>query len=286
MPAGRASGWIAGMRIRTVVAVLAALLVLPAAATAAKRPQLPVLRNFVLQSAVVTAEADWHWQSSVRTDRCTNYEIGSGDQLIVYRLPRAARYQLIQVGKSASISPREAVRFEGTVSRRYDWRPHASECGICGGELGECDGSERQPQGDRPPRFDCGQRDLRVAQMHVVLMPKSSPHNAEDKDYVSVEPKANEPEYRNCPPTQEGGPDFPSDLFGAIPIMGPEYQRLLRAKPGQTVTLSGSAKHGDVQRLDRQDSGIGYQLRCPSLSGPGRQICVKQTVRAVFKRVR
>jgi hypothetical protein len=269
-----------------LVALLAAL-ALPAASGAVKRPAMPTLRDFVLKSAVVTEQVDWHFQSTDRRERCVSYTTGTGDQLIGYRLQRAARFTLMQSRGSIQLTPRELVRFEGDVSRRHDWRPHESECRTCGGELGECDGTQDQPT-SRRPSFECGSRTLTAPQLHVVMKARRSPHNLLDRDYVSVEPVANEPQFKNCPPTHTGGPGLPSskELFGAIPLQGGEYKRLRSAKPGATVTLSGSVKHGERQGLGTYDEPESTEGRCPSLSGTGFQFCVKQSVRAVLQRVR
>lgn len=269
-----------------LLALLAAL-ALPAASGAVKLPAKPTFRDFVLKSAVVTEEVDWHWQSSERMDRCTGYATGSGDQLITYRLERPVRFTLMQAPGTIQLTPKELVRSEGGVSRRYDWRPHESECGRCGGELGECDGTQDQPT-SRRPSFECGDRKLQAPQLHFVMKPRRSPHNALGRDYVSVEPVADEPQFRNCPPTHQGGPGFPPsrELFGAIPLQGGEYKQLLRARPGATVTLRGSDKHGERQGLGSYDEPDSTEGRCPALSGPGFQFCVKQNVRAVLQRVR
>jgi hypothetical protein len=281
-PAGRSS--IERMSTRALLALLlAALLLSASAADAARRPRLPTTANFVLQSATVEADLDWRYQDNAETGRCNSYVIARGDQRISFKAARATPYQLLRLGRSASLSPVELARFEGEVARTADWRPHASECGVCGGELGDCEGPVQQPPA---ASFDCRRRALRSPQLVVVLVPKQTAPDFADRDYVSLEASANEPAFRNCPPTQPGGPGLPARPFNAIPVEGSEYQRLLTARPGRTVALAGTSSHGYRIPLSGPDGKGGYLNRCPPLSGPGQQICVRQSIRAVFKRVR
>jgi hypothetical protein len=269
------------MRIRALVAALLAALLLPAAAGAVPKT---TVKQFTLVSAEVEQTVDWHWQDSATTGRCNTYVVATGDQQISYSVARPTSYQLTKVGGSALLAPAELVRFEGDVTRTADWRPHLDECGVCGGELGECDGEGvRQPAA---PRFDCRRRTLRSAQLAVVLVPAHTPEYVNDRPLVSLEAVPNEPVYRNCPPTNEGGPGLPPRLFSAIPLEGGEYRRLLNVRPGRKVELEGRETHGYRIGLGGGSPAKGFTFRCPPLSGPGQQICVRGSVRAVFKRVR
>jgi len=268
------------MRITALTAALLAALLLPAAAGAVPKT---TVKQFVLLSAEVEQTVDWRWQDSATTGRCNTYVLARGDQRISYALARPTAYQLTQVGRSALLSPSELVRFEGEVTRTADWRPHVDECGVCGGELGECDGEEvRQPAG---PRFDCRRRALRSAQLAVVLVPAGTPEYVNDRPLVSLEAEPNAPAYRNCPPTNDGGPGFPPRLFSGIPLEDGSYRRLLTVRVGRKVALAGRESHGYRIALDGGTPAKGFSFRCPPLSGPGQQICVRGSVRAVFKRV-
>ncbi len=286
-------------RLPIPLAALAALILLSAAPAAEaaprKAPRVPTVveRTFVLEEATANREVEWHYLDSETKDRCATWVDASGLERTVVSLARPARYTLVAAGRRVALSPVAAVRFEGQVTRRADWDPHAPECATCGGELGACTGRAAEPPLAPLVRPDCGTRRLRAPQLHVVMVPKggASPGDDDlaplvpDAAHVNVDVVPNAPAFATCPPTQAGGPGLPRREGLGVRFTG-EYRELLRARPGATVRLKGRVRIGHVVPLGDWTGGAFTKPgTCPALSGPGRQVCDTLYVEATFRRV-
>ena len=276
------------MLLRPIVIALVGLAVLASAAAA--KPSL-TQRNFELLKGSVHQTVSWHYLDTDAPGACRDYVDASGKEAIDYALVRPTPYSLLTMGKQVALAPKQLERYAGEVTRTASWRPHPSECGTCGGELGDCvptDGPKRPTAAN----FDCGTRKLIAPQLHTVLYPKGRTSDDDllapllERDFVSLEPVPNAPRFAECPPTQTGGPGLPTGRTLGVALFA-EYRQLLRAKPGTTVTLKGDAKIGHV--IPFGDHGGGDYTKygtCPALSGPGRQVCETLNVELAFKRVR
>lgn len=285
------------MLLRTSLVALAAFLGLATAASA--RPtQIPGLGkvthlDFELVKSSAERTIDWHYLDTDRPIACNNYVDGSGQEKVSYSLVAPTPYRLTVMGKQVSLAPKRLERHAGEVTRTVQWKPHVTTCADCGGELGACGPPTHGPQPPTAQDFDCGTRKLISPQLHIVMWPKDRAVEQDDllappspRDWISVDAVPNAPDFKECPPTQTGGPGLPTGRELGVAFFG-EYRKIMRAKPGATVTLKGESKLGHTRPYNDHSGGSYTKLgTCPALSGPGRQTCETLKVEIVLKRVR
>lgn len=275
--------------LRSTLAVLAALLLLPVAAEA----QAPQTRSFVMVDASVNHEIEWHAiDSATPGASCSSYTESSGVQRAVAGMvDRDVPMQLQIVGKNAALQTTELVRYSGQVTRTFDERFNPPSCGACGGELGECGGQPAPPPAERT--YDCARQKLVAPGIYVLLHPKGADAPEDDLlgpsrgDFVRVEFASSAAGFRNCPPTYPGGPGLPAVVVGdpGITFTGSQLQAIMKAKPGRTIHLKGQRQIGWKGPYGG-GSGGDIPDGCPALTGPGLQVCETFAVDVTLKRVR
>jgi hypothetical protein len=251
-----------------------------------------VQRRYTLVRASVTREVKWHYLSTDVPGPCVGYDQGIGVERVAYTLRDPAPYTLMRVGRQPWVfGPEGLVRYTGEASREQDWKPHVDECGVCGGELGDCGDIEAPPTPARP-QFDCAKRKLLAAQLHILLAGKGQKSglpldiDQPEHDSIYVEPVANAPAFANCPPTHQGGPGLPRFADGRAVFESGEYRRLANLRPGGTLTLQQKHSSGETLALGDHQSKPVIGGRCPALSGPGRQACLTVEVELTIRRER
>jgi hypothetical protein len=235
---------------KLIAPVLLALALSPAAA-GASTAQLSTLKLSV--EVTTTSVDEWHYLSADKSPADAVWSEGKGSQTVGYHWK--GKLNLLVAGKALvahgaspyQLTPLAAQKApKATVQRQVEsWTDHKPV--LCGGELGDCDGS--QPPPDTHPRFRCGTKKSELREFVV----------GSSGNLFLGGGLLNPIEWGDCPLAnlRYGDPD----TFSFKP-----FAKLARLKKGRHVTLKQ-----DV--VDGIDDSQRYRGKCPPLAGIGQQEC-------------
>jgi hypothetical protein len=247
---------------RRILVLVAALAIIPATAGAAT-PKLSTLKLSV--EVTTTAVDDWHYLSADKAPADAVWSEGKGSQTVGYHwkgkldLLVANRALVARGAQPYQLQPLAAQTApKATVQREVEsWTDHTPV--LCGGELGDCGGT--QPAPDTHPQFHCGTKKADLQQFVV-----GSSGNLFQGGGV-LTPIS----WGDCPLPNLRYSD--PDTFSFKP-----FAKLARLKKGRHMTLRQDAESGitDTKR---------YRGECPPLSGVGQQECSRTAIFARVKRI-
>lgn len=265
-------------------ATLAALTILPAAASAAWKPPRVTNVNYDVQiSGVHTIK--WHDQTEGYPDPGRSWDMGEGTQTMRFSTPEPISYGGVSTvgttpdGKRLApltifaLLPRNP-EVRATLHRSGDWKVNS----ICDSE-GGCAGSVEV--NDLEPPRDCSDRTARLpAGLDVEPLPgrDDSPVRRAVVEFGTVDLAHL---WDRCPPDVWGAkgslqltqPPLKSPFGGAV-------RKLQRLRRGATTTFKTRVRTGYTV-MDGATPG-----RCPKLSGVGHTECATTTITVKAKRTR
>lgn len=259
-----------------VIAALAAL----AAAFASARPHLSAQRSLYAVTVDGVSTIAWHYQDPNYPQECATWSYGQGTQKSSISSSRPSTWEAIVISGGhfePQLGPRGEVRVKGRVQRgSHRWESHATpstpQCTGCGplSEYGPCVPDDSNLV---PPLFSCESKPLAT---YVEIE-----GGGEGGDFATVTWRQ-APDYRNCPPTQEGGPGFYGEGQPLpLGISHGQERQILGLRRGATATLRLVAVRGFSE-----ESGRTTHTCSKPGAGNGYSECAKTTLTLRFRRTR